>query len=100
MSPAGAWFIIAQDRASLLRFVVIIKFPRKTVIFFFFFVLATVYCQWMSTAIASSMPLLLASDLNCFCSCFGELLGRQSSREQAAPQVIKCPISILLYGKF
>ena len=75
--------------------------PQKNSYHFFFFVLASIHCcQWMPTAVARSMPPLLASDLNCFCSCPGELLGRQSSREQTAPQVIKCPVSILLYGKF
>lgn len=34
-SPAGVCFIIAQDRVSLLRFVVIIKLPRKTGTIFF-----------------------------------------------------------------
>lgn len=100
MFPAGAWFIIAQDRAAFMRIVVIVKFPRKTELFFFviwlvgqiFFVLASVYCQWTPTAVARSMLLLLASDVNSFCSSPGELLGRQSSREPAAPQVIKCPV--------
>lgn len=30
MFPAGAWFIIAQDRAAFMTIVVIVKFPRKT----------------------------------------------------------------------
>lgn len=35
VSPAGTWFIIAQDRAAFMRFVVIVKFPRETEVVFF-----------------------------------------------------------------